>query len=107
MVGLASTAMRWPTRRPHLSATQRSIVQVLSARGGRLWMIDLVFELRRGGATADHITDALDALVELELVAGPSRHQCYELTAAGRHFLEDPPVAPRRTEPTSRPRPRR
>jgi hypothetical protein len=66
------------------SPIKRAILEVLRARGGRLWMVDLVFELRWRGATAEIVHRELDELVELRLVRGPlSRMLDFELTADG------------------------
>ena len=47
-------------------------------------MVDLVFELRWRGTTAEIVHRELDQLVELRLVRGPlSQMLAFELTAAG------------------------
>lgn len=68
---------------PDLTPLQHSILRVLYARGGKLWMVDLVYELRRGGSRAESIENALNALVDSAHVRGPSQLLSYELTSLG------------------------
>ena len=70
--------------RDRLLARQSSILAVFRASGGRLWMIDLVFELRRRGISVDGLTSELRGLNRRGLVRGPlSRTLVYELTVDG------------------------
>lgn len=66
------------------SPIQNAILQVLRARGGKLWMVDLVFELRWRGVKADLVRSEIGELVSAGLVRGPlSAMLAYELTAGG------------------------
>lgn len=63
---------------------QDAILQVLRARGGKLWMVDLVFELRWRGVNAELVRSEIGELVEIGLVRGPlSAMLAYELTPGG------------------------
>jgi hypothetical protein len=65
------------------TSIQSSILQVLRARGGRLWLVDLVFELRWRGARPELVSRELENLVQRGLVRGPLAQDAYELTAGG------------------------
>lgn len=73
-----------------MSPIQNALLQVLRARGGRLWMVDLVFELRWRGARAEAVHSELAALVERGLVRGPSAQLAYELTVGGWDLSRTP-----------------
>lgn len=67
-----------------LPPLQSSIVAVFRACGGRLWMIDLVYELRRRGLSIDSVTSELRGLTRRGLVRGPlSPTFVFELTVDG------------------------
>ena len=67
-----------------LPPLQSSILVVLRACGGRLWMTDLVYELRRRGLCVASVTSELHRLSRRGLIRGPlSRDLAYELTVDG------------------------
>ena len=67
-----------------LPPLQSSIVAVLRACGGRLWMTDLVYELRCRGLSVANVTSELRGLRQRGLVRGPlSRTLVCELTVDG------------------------
>lgn len=84
------TAREIPVRPRELSPLQNALLQVLRARGGRLWMVDLVFELRCRGARAEAVRSELDILVERGLVRGPLAQLAYELTIGGWDLSRTP-----------------
>jgi hypothetical protein len=67
-----------------LPPLQASILAVLRAGGGRLWMTDLVYELRRRGLSVESAASELQRLSRRGLVRGPrSQTPVYELTVDG------------------------
>lgn len=70
--------------RGELAPLHVSILAVLRASGGRLWMTDLAYELRRRGISVQRVSSALRELRRRDLVRGPlSRAHAYELTVDG------------------------
>jgi hypothetical protein len=76
--------------RSELSPIQKALLQVLRARGGRMWMVDLVFEMRWRGARAEVVRGQLDGLVQRGLVRGPLAQLAYELTTSGWDLSRTP-----------------
>ena len=66
------------------ASIEQVILQAVWARGGRLVMADLVFEVRWHGMHPDLIGGVVDELVGYGLLRGPlSESMAYELTATG------------------------